>query len=232
MKGFQSGEDIKEVGRNLVDKISKGASRPHRSPWEFLLFASYVKEDVTKKRYYEEILPKVLLKSDGFDCNEYFNEHPEWKSDPVGKQRLPYELKYLRYSSSFLSKKRFFLRVPYQYALLSNIKFSMGLLRDNEVVTSVPCDSETMEKDEKNNIVLCLWFPLDEEELIKNKIDGFRFDFEYEYFKSAITFHFDRVLTKSMGSGFYRDIPGKITFELKELGDLGSGASPDVGAKR
>ena len=229
---IKSGEDIKDVGMNLVDKISNGVSYPYISPWEFLLFASYVKGDRTKKKYYEEILPKVLLKSDRFDCSEYFNDHPEWKSDPVGKQRLPYELKYLRYSSSFLSKKRFFLRVPYQYALLSNIKFSMGLLRGEEVVTFVPCDSETMEKDEKNNVVLCLWFPLDEEELIKNKIDGFRFDFEYEYFKSAITFHFDRVLTKSMGSDFYKDRPGYITFELKKLGDLGSGTSPDVGAKR
>lgn len=222
----------KDVGTtDLVDSISIEASWPYISPWEFLFYAAYVKEDATKKKYYEVTLPKALLKCEKFDCKDFFEKIPDWKSYPVGKQPLPYELKYLSFTSNFWSKDCFYLELPYQYALLSDIKFSMGLLRSGEVVTSVPCDSETMEK-EGDNIFLCLEFPLNEKELIKKKIDGIRFDFEHKYFKSAITFDFGGSLAKSMGNDFFKNLPGYISFELKELDDLKNGSTPGVGAKR
>lgn len=228
---IKAGKDINDAGNNdLVDMISNEASCPYISPWEFLSYAAYVKEDATKKEYYEEILPKVL-KCENFDSKDYFEKNPDWKSYPVGKQPLPYELKYLSFSSNFWSKDCFYLELPYQYALLSDIKVSMELLCCGEVVTSVPCDSKTMAKD-GDNIFLCLEFPLNEKELIKKNIDGIRFDFEYKYFKSAITFDFGGGLTKSMDSDFYKELPGYITFELKDLDDLKNGSPLSVGARR
>lgn len=223
---IKAGNDINDAGNNdLLDMISNEASWPYISPWEFLSYAAYVKEEETKRKYYEVILPKVL-KCENFDSKDYFEKNPDWKSYPVGKQPLPYELKYLSYTSYFWRFWRndcLYLELPYQYALLSDIKFSMELLRGGEVVSSVPCDSETMKKD-KENIFLCLEFPLNENELIEKKIDGIRFDFEYKYFKSAITFDFNGDLTK--------ELPGLITFELKDLSDLENGSVPGVGAMR
>ena len=246
---INAGEDINVAGNNdLVDRIFKEASWPYISPWEFLFCAAYVKEDLTKKRYYEEILPKVL-KCENFDCKDFFENNPDWKSYPVGKRTLPYELKYLSYTTSgwgWWKTHHFFLKLPYQYAFLSDISFSMKLMRGREVVTSVLCDSETLEKDKDNSIFLCLGFPLNEQKLIDERIDGIQFDFEYKFnssplrtqdreyilFKSAINFNLDGVLTKPMGSSFYKTLPGRITFELTGLDDLENGSTTDVEANR
>lgn len=203
---IEAGKDIDAGNLNLVDKIYKDASWPYISPWEFLFYAAYVKEPSTKEQYYKEILPKVL-KCENFNCNDYFEKNPDWKSYPVGKHRLPYDLKYLSYTYNRWGKDSFYLELPYQYALLSGIKFSMELLCNGEVVTSVPCNSETMEKGKENSISLRLEFPLNEKELIKKKIDGIRFDFEHKYFKSAITFDFGGGLKEGKDSNWYKNLP-------------------------
>ena len=221
---IEAGKDMDYLPLPLVVEISRGAKNQYISPWEYLFFAAYVKEAPTKRKYYEEILPTVLLDRQKYDCNAYFKTHHDWASHPVGEMPLPYELKYLRYMKPWLEKNRFSLKMPYQYALLGGISSSMHLLSGGTEAGTIQCAREVIEKDKDNRVFLRLDFPLDEKVLREKKIDRIRFDFKYKsLFESSIAFDFGDDLSKSTkdkGKKYYEGHPGFITFHILETGKL------------
>lgn len=211
---IKAGKDVKK-GFFLVDEIAKNeANWPYISPLEFLFYAANVKEVPTKRKYYEEILPRVLLNENKYNCSKYFEGFPGWKNAPVAERPLPYDLKFLRYDSNMWPwTDRYILKMPYQYALLADVRFSMDLMRDETVLFKVPCEGASIEKDRSDKMFLCLVFPIDQKELIERGIDGIRFNFEYRYFKANISFDLKGKLTEKKDKTVYENLPGHISLK-------------------
>ena len=229
---IKSGKDV-TGDYSLVDEIAKNeANWPYISPWEFLFYAAYVKEPSTKKKYYEKILPRVLLNKNEYDCSEYFKKYPDWKHGTVGKKPLPYELKYLHYESSMWTTDTYSLKMPYLYALLSGVEFSMKLMLEGTVVERVQCSGEFIEKDKNNQVFLRLDFPINQKALVEKGIDGICFDFKYRYFNASISFDLGGRLTEKKDENYYENLPGYITFAFSDTKAVGEPAKSDSDGRK